>query len=41
MNRLNEDDGFEEMGWLVAMLAAIGFLFFAVVTFMLWAGWIV
>lgn len=38
MQRLREDDGFEELGWLIAMLAALGFLFFAVVYFLHWAG---
>jgi len=40
MNRLNEDDGLEELGWLAAMLAALGFLFFSLVYFMHWARWL-
>lgn len=36
-----EDDGIDELGWLVAMLGALGFLFFAVVYFLHWAGWLV
>jgi hypothetical protein len=40
MQRLNEDDGLEDLGWLAAMLGAIGFLFFAVVYFLHWAGWV-
>lgn len=39
MQRL-EEDGLEDFGWLVAMLAALGFLFFALVYFFHWAGWI-
>ena len=35
-----EEDGMEELGWLVAMLAALGFLFFSLVYFMHWAGWL-
>lgn len=38
MNRLREDEGLEELGWLIAMLAALGFLFFALVYFLHWAG---
>ena len=38
MQRLNEDDGLEDLGWLAAMLGAIGFLFFAIVYFLHWAG---
>jgi hypothetical protein len=40
MQRLNESDGIEELGWLAAMLAALGFLFFALVYFLHWAGWL-
>ena len=36
MNRLNED-GLEDLGWLAAMLGALGFLFFAIVYFLHWA----
>lgn len=36
-----EDDGIDELGWLVAMLGALGFLFFAVVYFLSWMGWLV
>jgi hypothetical protein len=39
MNRL-EDDGMDDFGWLILMLAALGFLFFAVVYFLHWAGWL-
>lgn len=39
MQRL-EEGGLEDFGWFVAMLAAIGFLFFALVYFCHWAGWI-
>lgn len=35
-----EDDGLDEMGWLVAMLFAIGFLFFAMVYVLHWMGWL-
>ncbi len=35
-----EDDGLDDLGWLILMLLALGFLFFAVVTFMLWMGWL-
>lgn len=37
MQRL-EDDGLEDFGWLLAMLAALGFLFFALVYVLHWAG---
>ncbi len=37
MQRLNED-GLEDLGWLAAMLAALAFLFFAIVYFLHWAG---
>lgn len=37
MQRL-EDDGLDELGWLIAMLAALGFLFFALVYFLHWLG---
>lgn len=36
----HEEDGLEELGWLFAMLCALGFLFFALVYFCHWAGWI-
>ena len=36
-----EEDSMEELGWLVAMLVALGFLFFALVCFLHWAGWLV
>lgn len=39
MQRL-ENDGLDELGWAVAMLAALGFLFFAIVYFFHWAGWL-
>lgn len=35
-----EDDGLDELGWLVAMLGALAFLFFALVYFLHWAGWL-
>lgn len=35
-----EDDGLEELGWLAAMLGACGFLFFALVYVLHWAGWL-
>lgn len=35
-----EEDGLEDLGWLVAMLIALGFLFVAVVTFVAWMGWL-
>ena len=38
MQRLNEDDGLEELGWLAAMLGALGFLFFSLVYVLHWAG---
>lgn len=37
MNRY-EEGGLEDLGWLAAMLGAIGFLFFAIVYFLHWAG---
>ena len=40
MERLREDDGLEEIGWLIAMLAALGFLFGAFVYFLNWLGWL-
>lgn len=39
MNRY-EEDGLEELGWLMAMLGALGFLFFALVYVLHWAGWL-
>ena len=39
MNRY-EDDGMEELGWLIAMLMALSFLFFSLVYFLHWAGWV-
>jgi hypothetical protein len=36
-----EDDGLDDLGWLILMLLALGFLFFAVVTFVAWMGWLV
>lgn len=39
MQRL-EDDGLEDFGWLVIMLMALGFLFFAMVYVLHWAGWL-
>ncbi len=36
-----EDDGMEELGWLAAMLLALAFLFFSLVYFLHWAGWLV
>lgn len=39
MQRL-EEDGLEDFGWFVAMLVALGFLFFALVYFFHWAGWL-
>ncbi len=35
-----EEDGMEELGWLVAMLMALGFLFGAFVYALHWAGWL-
>lgn len=35
-----EDDGMDDFGWLILMLAALGFLFFALVYFLHWAGWL-
>lgn len=35
-----EDDGLEDIGWLFAMLAALGFLFGAFVYVLHWAGWL-
>ena len=32
-----EDDGFDDLGWLVAMIAALGFLFGALVYVLHWA----
>ena len=37
MNRY-EDDGLEDFGWLAAMLAALGFLFGALVYVLNWMG---
>ena len=37
MNRY-EDDGLDDLGWLVAMLAALGFLFGALVYTLHWMG---
>lgn len=31
MQQFDENDGIEELGWFVAMLAACGFLFIAIV----------
>lgn len=39
MNRYEEDD-LDSLGWLIAMLAAIGFLFGAFVYTLHWAGWL-
>jgi hypothetical protein len=35
---MSEDDGLEELGWLVAAMAALAFLFFAVVYLLNWMG---
>ncbi len=35
-----EDDGLDDLGWLIIMLMALGFLFFALVYFLHWAGWV-
>lgn len=35
-----EDDGVEDLGWLVAMLGALGFLFGASVYVLHWVGWL-
>ena len=35
-----KEDGLEELGWLVAMLGALGFLFFALVYCINWMGWV-
>lgn len=37
MQRL-ENDGLDELGWAAAMLAALGFLFFAIVYLLHWLG---
>ena len=37
MNRY-EDDGLDDLGWLIAMLAALGFLFGAFVYALHWMG---
>ena len=37
MNRY-EDDGFDDLGWLVVMLVALGFLFGALVYTLHWMG---
>lgn len=37
MNRYEEDD-LDSLGWLIAMLAALGFLFGAVVYTLHWMG---
>lgn len=37
MQRL-EDDGLDELGWAAAMLAALGFLFGAIVYLLHWLG---
>lgn len=34
----HDDDGLEDLGWLAAMLAALAFLFFALVYFLNWLG---
>lgn len=39
MNR-HEDDGLDELGWLFAMLAGLGFLFGALVYTLHWMGWL-
>ena len=33
-----KDDGLEDLGWLLAMLAALGFLFGALVYLLHWLG---
>jgi len=40
MQRLEDEDILETFGWLIGMLAALGFLFGAVVYFCYWAGWL-
>ena len=35
-----EDDGLDDLGWLIAMLAALGFLFGALVYTLHWMGWL-
>lgn len=35
-----EDDGLDELGWLAAMLVALGFTFGAFVYAMHWMGWL-
>lgn len=35
-----EDDGMDDFGWFIAMLAALGFLFGAFVYFLAWMGWL-
>ncbi len=39
MHRYEEDD-LDALGWLIAMLAALGFLFGALVYTLNWAGWL-
>jgi hypothetical protein len=39
MNRY-EDDGLDDFGWLILMLMALGFLFFSLVYFLHWVGWL-
>lgn len=34
------DDGLEDLGWLMAMLGALGFLFGASVYVLHWVGWL-
>lgn len=40
MQRLEDEDLLDSLGWLIGMLAAIGFLFGAVVYFVHWLGWL-
>lgn len=36
----SEEDGLEELGWLIVLLAALGFLFGAIVFAFNWMGWL-
>lgn len=39
MPRYEEDD-IDNLGWLIGMLIALGFLFFALVFVLHWMGWL-
>jgi len=40
MQRLEDEDLLDSLGWLIAMLAALGFLFGAIVYFVHWMEWL-